>query len=126
MKLLVNSQGLTLIETLVALAVFSIGMLGVSGLTIVIIQGNVLSQKLTAATLLAQDKLESIYGANYSEVLNEREVITTVNRRQYIRTVNVKEDSPAVDMKTVSIIVRWTNSDTTAQKVQIQTIVLKN
>lgn len=121
-----DDRGLTLVETLISLAVFAIGMLGVSGLTIVIIQGNTLSQKLTAATLLAQDKLEAIYSTSYNEVLNEREVITTDNRRHYIRTVDVIEDSPDLDMKTVSITVHWANRDTSAQQVQIQTIVLKN
>lgn len=120
------NQGMTLIETVVSLAIFSIGMLGVSGLTLITIRGNAISQQLTAATLLAQDKLEAIYGTHYTEVSNEEEVIKTDNRRRYIRTVDVIEDSPALDMKSVSITVRWENSDTHAQQVQIQTIVLKH
>jgi prepilin-type N-terminal cleavage/methylation domain-containing protein len=120
-----HDQGMTLIETIVSLAIFSIGMLGVSGLTIITIRGNAISQQLTAATLLAQDKLEAIYGTHYTEVSNEEEVIKTDNRRHYIRTVDVIEDSPALDMKSVSITVRWENSNTHAQQVQIQTIVLK-
>jgi prepilin-type N-terminal cleavage/methylation domain-containing protein len=121
-----HDQGMTLIETIVSLAIFSIGMLGVSGLTLVTIRGNAISQQLTAATLLAQDKLEAIYGTPYTKVSNEKEVIKTDKRRRYIRTVDVREDSPALDMKSVSITVRWENSDTHAQQVQIQTIVLKH
>ena len=118
-----DAKGLTLIETLIALVVFSLGMLGVAGLTIIVIRGNTLSQQLTAATLLAQDKLESIYGTDYADVADEHEVVTTDNRRQYIRTVEITEDAPALGMKIVSITVRWAQSDTPDHQVLLKTIV---
>jgi len=48
-----NDLGLTLVEILISLIIFSVGMLGLSGLTTVIMHGNTLSQKITMATVLA-------------------------------------------------------------------------
>lgn len=91
-----------------------------------IIRGNTLSRHVTSATILAQDKLESIYASAYTDVSNAYEVITTDNRRQYIRTVEVTEDTPASGMKTVSITVRWAKSDTPGHQVLLKTIVFKD
>ena len=99
--------------------------MGVAGLTIIVIRGNTLSQKLTAATVLAQDKLESIYGIAYPDVADEHEVITTDNRRHYIRTVDVTENAPALGMKMVSVTVRWAQSDTPDHQVRLKTIVFE-
>jgi hypothetical protein len=81
---------------------------------------------MTSATVLAQDKLESIYATTYTDVSSAYEVITTANRRQYIRTVDVEEDTPAAGMKTVSITVHWAKSDIPDHHVRLKTIVFEN
>jgi type IV pilus modification protein PilV len=55
-----NEDGLTLIETLIALAIFAIGILGVAQLQMWNIQNNTNGNITTQASLLAQDKLEEL------------------------------------------------------------------
>jgi hypothetical protein len=101
-------------------------MIGAAGLTTVVIRGHTLSQNMTAATVLAQDKLESIYATAYTDVSNAHEVITTDNRQQFIRIVDVEDAIPASGVKTVSITVHWAKSDIPDHRVVLKTIVFEN
>ena len=58
--ILKNDPGFTLIEVLIAIVILSIGLLGMASLSVNIIKGNRLSNDLTAATTLAQQKMEDI------------------------------------------------------------------
>lgn len=126
MPICVREQGFTLIETLIATTVFSVGMLGAAGLTAVVIRGHALSRHMTSATVLAQDKLESVYATAYTDISNAYDVITTDDRQQYIRTVDVAADIPTAGMKTVAITVRWARSDVPDHQVVLKTIVFEN
>ncbi len=55
-----QKDGFTLLEMLIALSVFSIGILGVLGLISASIVGNSLARQMSVATNLAKDKLEEI------------------------------------------------------------------
>lgn len=121
-----DETGLTLIETLIALMIFSVGMLGLSGLTTVVIHGNSLSQKITMATTLAQDKLEALQSAGYDALVSETEVVITDNHRHYTRVINVADNTPMKGMKTVSIAVHWTQRAAANRHVSLKTIVTDN
>ncbi len=121
-----SKSGLTLIETLIALTVFSVGMLGLSGLTTIIMHGNSLSQKITIATILAQDKLETAHKTAYDKLVSEKETITADNHRLYTRVTDVIDNKPVKGMKTVSIKVYWTQRDPGARHVSLKTIVTDN
>ncbi len=119
-----QNAGLTLIETLLSLMVFSVGMLGISGLTTVLIHGNSLSQKVTMATILAQDKLEAVKTDNFNTLANEKETIITDNHRRYTRMTDVTENAPKPGMKTVSITVYWSTREADQRHVSLKTIVM--
>jgi type IV pilus assembly protein PilV len=59
-KLIGNQDGLTLIETLIALAIFSIGILGVAQLQLWNIKNNTTGNITTQATMLARAKIEEL------------------------------------------------------------------
>lgn len=66
MKTLTNSQnGFTLIETLIAMVVFSVGILGLASMQITSIQGNSQARQITEASNLAADRIESILSLDY-------------------------------------------------------------
>ncbi len=119
-----HNGGLTLIETLISLMVFSVGMLGLSGLTTVIIHGSSLSQKVTMATILAQDKLEAVQTSDISTLTDEKEDLITENHRRYTRVTSVADNMPKQGMKTVSIAVYWTTRDSSERHVSLKTIVI--
>jgi prepilin-type N-terminal cleavage/methylation domain-containing protein len=119
-----DESGLTLIETLISLMVFSVGMLGLSGLTTVIIHGNTLSQRMTIATVLAQDKAEAMHNMPYKQLASQVESILTDNQSRYTRRTEVTDNTPGQGMKTVSIAVYWTQSKSAKRHVSLQTIVI--
>ncbi len=53
-----NQEGFSLIEAMIALAILTVGILGMTGLTSTIVDHNARSEKVTIATTLAQDKIE--------------------------------------------------------------------
>jgi len=61
---LVNQNGFTLIEVLVAIAIATIGLFGLSMMQGTAIQGNSFARKMTQATIIAQQKLEQLQSAD--------------------------------------------------------------
>ena len=65
-----NEKGFSLIEILIAITIFAIGMLAVGKMQITAIKGNYFANDLTEATTLAQDRMEKLIGLPYSDPLN--------------------------------------------------------
>jgi type IV pilus modification protein PilV len=55
-----NQRGFTLVETLVALVVLAVGLLAIAQMGVTYVRANTQSQQLSAATVLAQDKMEQL------------------------------------------------------------------
>lgn len=53
-------RAFTLIEVLVAMLVLAIGLLGLAGITIVVLKSNLLSQRISEATTIAEDLVETL------------------------------------------------------------------
>jgi len=102
-----DESGLTLIETLISLMIFSVGMLGISRLTTVIIYGNTLSQQITMATIVAQDKVEALHNTSFDVLKSETENVLTESQRHYTCKTDVSNNTPQPGMKTVSVTVSW-------------------
>ena len=120
-----TQKGFTLLEILVALTVLSIGLLGMAGLTTTIMHGNALSNKVTTATTLGQDRMEHFRRLGYSttpttDTTTTEDYNSIANYFSYKRVSFIDVDSPSAGMKTVTITVSW---DSDAQSVALQTIL---
>ncbi len=60
-----SKKGFTIVEVVIALAIFSIGVMGVYGLAAWLIQANDFSNRMTAATSIAQGRLEDIQNQSF-------------------------------------------------------------
>ncbi len=118
-----NELGFTLLEVLVAIVILSIGLLGMASLTIGIIQGNKLSNDLTTATTLAQDKMEEKRLEGYSGVTAETKGSCPSPYDDYEIEVVVTDDSPATGMKTVVVTSYWQDQDGDEHSVELKTIL---
>jgi len=116
-----NNKGFTLIEVLVAMVILSVGLLGTAALITGIIRGNKVSNRITTATTLAQDKMEEIKRSGYSNAVSEAKSSLPSPYDQYERQVTVVDNSPAANMKTVTVTVYWESS----KSVRLQTILSK-
>jgi type IV pilus assembly protein PilV len=61
--------GFTLVEVLVALSIFAIGLLAIAGMSVTSIKGNYTGGSLTAATTLAEGILEEILSRDPNDPL---------------------------------------------------------
>ncbi len=108
-----KSNGFSLIEVMIAILVFSVGLLGVAQIMIIVINSNVFARNLTTATALAQDRLENIYRLGYVNAntsTGTEEYGSIPNFTPYKRVTSVFFDSPDVGMKTATITVSWSGN----------------
>jgi type IV pilus assembly protein PilV len=121
--------GFTLLELLVALTILSIGLLGTAMLTTGIIRGNFFSKNITSATAVAQTTIEGAqrvgYAAVNTYVTDSSKVPPTVSMGEvsFSQSASVTNNSPASNMKTVSITVSWNEANNAARSVTLQTIL---
>lgn len=113
------NAGITLIEILVAIIVFSVALLGISQVMISTININMFANNLTTATTLAQDKLEDIHRLGYANVntglffidsdtaVGTEDYNTITDFESYKRVITVNNNVPTTGMKTVEITVFW-------------------
>ena len=114
-----KQHGFTLIETLVAIVVLSLGMLGMSRLTVSTVSVQAANERLAKASALLQDSLERIKQAgyksalpgtvtnDYGSMLSYSENGTTSNYGIYKRVTSIAANTPAINMKTVTVTVFW-------------------
>ena len=69
-NILNNRSGFTLLEVLIALFIFSIGILGVNAMQLTSIQGNGKANRITGASNIAADRIEQILSMPYDSDTN--------------------------------------------------------
>lgn len=107
-------HGFTLIEVMIALAIFSIGFLGLTKMQITSIQGNDIAGNYTEGSAWGVSQIEDLMTMAYDNAaLNDG---TTGTATQGIYTMNwsVTEDAPVPNVKTINIIVTWRKQSFTA------------
>ncbi|MCF8131416.1 MAG: prepilin-type N-terminal cleavage/methylation domain-containing protein [Deltaproteobacteria bacterium] len=117
---IVSVKGFTLIELLIAIVILSVGLLGMATLTGSIVRNNKLSNDLTTATTLAQDKLEDIRADGYASAVSETKTACATPFSEYQREVTVNNGTPAAGMKQITVKVYWASD---AHDVEVKTIL---
>lgn len=118
-----NEKGFTLIEVMIAMAVFAIGMLAVGSMQIAATKGNTSSGKMTSAVTIAQNQMEQLISLAYDDPsnLNDTDGDGTAGLNsntsgtadhaatsgQYNVYWNVAADNPIRNTKTIEVIVTW-------------------
>ena len=134
-----NEKGFTLLEILIAITILSVGLLALAEMTVYVIRSNTVGNKITKATVLAQDKLEKLKNLSYTNAQlddtdsNTADVSTNIHSNTALftspdhtdtcnsscsvtisqtpqRVWNVAANTPASGMKTVTVIVGWNDS----------------
>jgi len=120
-----NNSGFTLMEVLVAIVILTVGLLGTAALIAGIINSNKLSNRISTATILAQDKMERIRGVGYADAEDEdgtEDYNIIPNFPLYKRITGVVAGSPAPGMKNITVTAYW---ESDAHSVELKTILAK-
>jgi type IV pilus assembly protein PilV len=122
-----SRNAFTLIEVLVAIVILSVGLLGTAGLTIGIVRGNFFSQNITSATVIAKTQLEAVQNSGYTNAnttnFPSSAVTVSMGGASFSRTTTITDNSPAANMKTLSVTVNWNEANNAARSVTLQTIL---
>ncbi len=100
-------NGFSLIEVLVTLLVLAVGLLGLGGMQIFSIKGNSFSQKLTQATVLAQDRLEELRRLPFvdSSLSSGSHDEGALSDSGFTRSYDVENIS--LTLKAITVTVQW-------------------
>jgi type IV pilus assembly protein PilV len=122
-----NEKGFTLLETVVAIAILTFGILAVASMQISSMRGNSFAGNVTEATTLAGDRLERLIALSYDDSLlldmdangsgglNDTGNDADYKEEQEIEAVtyavctNLAIDTPRNNTKTIKVIVTWTD-----------------
>lgn len=125
MKKIKNTGGFTLLEVLIAFSILVIGILGMTFLVTTVISQNRLINRMTTATILAQDKLEDIQSLGYSgtdsnDAEYKEDYNSIADHPHFKRVTYIDVDNPMSGMKTVTVKVYW---DSDNKSVDLNTIL---
>ena len=104
-----HQKGLSLIEVLIATAMFAIGFLAIASLVIATTRNNTTGNMLTQATMLARDKVEYLKSLPVGRLENEcrDEIGSEVLHNIYTRACEVKALGSSTAVKTIKVYVKW-------------------
>ena len=106
-----GEQGFSLVEVLITLFVFAVGVLAVALLLDMSIQKNGSARLMSEATEIAQYQMEKLMGASYrdSELDASSSPFGPNTIGKHSVSWAVQEDLPMSGMKTISLTVAWNN-----------------
>jgi type IV pilus assembly protein PilV len=109
-----STKGFTLIEVMIALVILATGLLALMTMQIVSIKANAFSSEMTYAAMLGQGRLEDVRNMDYDAVTAFAPVTLPVDPTTkgvaYRIERQVQDNTPATDMKTVTLIIDWLGS----------------
>jgi prepilin-type N-terminal cleavage/methylation domain-containing protein len=111
-----KNAGFSLLEILIALALFSIASVALTLGVTTSIRTNNTSEHLTQATILAQDKLEALLATGPTFVAG-----SDAPRSGFARTWIIASDTPQVGVSQIAVSVSWT--DYSPHTITVTTVV---
>jgi type IV pilus assembly protein PilV len=106
------NAGFTLVESMITLAILSVGLLALAGLQITTLRGNALSRRMTTAVSIAEQRTEQLKNTPYTDIQAEAATQVTASNLHFTRQVTVT-NRPLPNTKSVSVLVSWQDQSKT-------------
>ncbi|MCA1795020.1 MAG: prepilin-type N-terminal cleavage/methylation domain-containing protein [Desulfobacteraceae bacterium] len=106
-----DTDGFTILEILIAMSIFAIGILGVAKMQLTAVNDNTGTRKYTEASAWGISQIERIMATSYDDASLEDGESGSDTDPQEIYTINwsVTESDPVPDVKKIEILVSWGN-----------------
>jgi type II secretory pathway component PulJ len=111
---------MSLLEVLAAISLFAIVASGTGALAAQSMLRTAQNRHASAATMLVQQELERVRGVLYANITNAS-ATKVMGAQSYTLTTGVLDNTPAANMKQVTVRVDWTGPEG-AKSYQVQTI----
>jgi prepilin-type N-terminal cleavage/methylation domain-containing protein len=96
------AQGFSIIECLIALSIFTIGILAVATLVLSSITENASARRITEATALAEARLEQLMALPYADIVADQET-----QGAYTVIWEITEGAIIAETKSITVTVSW-------------------
>jgi type IV pilus assembly protein PilV len=129
-----HSNGFTLVEFLVAILIIGIGILGLTGLQVTAMKGNLGSKNLTTANVLAERKMEGFKNTPFASLapvtnhadpdnpLNSNGLGSPYSGRIFNRFWTVQPYGGSSNMKQITVTISWPEGGRT-RSTSLDTII---
>ncbi|HED00199.1 MAG TPA: prepilin-type N-terminal cleavage/methylation domain-containing protein [Proteobacteria bacterium] len=124
LKYFSDKKGFTLIELLIAMLILATGLIAVAGLQVTAIRGNASAKGVTAATTLAEEKMEQFKSNDFSDLTITNEWTTPEPIGSFSRQWQITEPA-AGNLKLIEVRVTWTDIFSVSKQVNISSYVAK-
>ena len=118
-RMLRTERGFSLIEVMIAIVLFAIGLLAFAGLEIVAVRNATYSKEYGKANTYAQQKVEEMKGTDWAAVSTGSDTL----EQRYTRAWTVTETGT---VKTVAVTVTWVDPSNGTKQVNLQTDLYSN
>ncbi len=95
-----TAKGFTLLEVMIGLVIFSVGMLLLGSMTVVALRGNVWSDKTTQVVQAMRDKIEDFRHADVDDMVGGSDVVNGLNRQWTFEDLST-------NLKKITVKVSW-------------------
>ena len=118
-------KGMTLIEVVISMAIFSIGFLAIAGLVVATTRNNTTGNMLTEASMLARARMEYLKALPLDQLANAcpDNGLPELVDRVYVRECRISPITPidalepSATIKTVEVTVKWKKTGQVRQVV---------
>ena len=129
-KYLTDCRGFSLLETLIALTILAIGLLGLLGLQIAAAKGNASGFQVSTAVALSEQRIEELKGLDTTDPLlgsgNHVDGTVTIQQTVYTRSYGIQDDTPVSGVSIITMTLSWTDPQTgTVRTTQVATRIEK-
>ncbi|MEA3222868.1 MAG: prepilin-type N-terminal cleavage/methylation domain-containing protein [Thermodesulfobacteriota bacterium] len=113
-------EGFTLIEVVIAILIFAVGIIGVAKMQGEAVKGGSFGMQITDAMNITQNQVELLMGLSYAHTsltngAHNSPGITSDAGRNYAIVWNVSDDTPVTGVKQVRVSSSWTEKPTPHQ-----------
>jgi type IV pilus modification protein PilV len=113
-----NHDGFTIIEVVIAMAIFAIGILAVASLQVATINGNSSARKITEAVTLAENRLETMMNLPYAGITDGQ-----ATEGAYTTSWSVAENVVADNTKFLTVTVTHPKTN---ENILMQLVIPRN